>query len=189
MLYIRERLLRHLLLAFVSSAIVAYGVCVLRGYNEPAKYPTVGSDDKVTTSSTKATVPCDKECRRFQRLMAQWPPTKPKAAIVYLASRLQFLVHSIATVNKFFCREFDYPVVIFHEAWVFEIYDEKQNDNQRAARDAVLKAAAWNSSLIFFQQVEFKMPTFLPKPVPGDIPCHSKIGYRHMCRFQAKGRV
>ena len=176
-----RRGLLPLLLALVSSAIVVCVVCV---YNEHAtyvrRYPTVGSDDKVTTVSTKVTVPCDVECRRFQRLMAQWPSTKPKAAIVYLASRLNFLLHSITSVDEFFCREFNYPVVIFHEAWMFK----KQGD-----RNAVLRAAAWNSSLVFFQKVEFKIPTFLPKPVLRDIPCFSGIGYRHMCRFQAKGRI
>ena len=168
---------RRRLFAFVSGAIVTYAVCLLLYvHNEHAKYvmktPTVDTNEK-------GTVPCDIECQRFRRLMAQWPPTKPKAAIVYLAYRLRYLVPSITSVADFFCRKFDYPVVIFHEADML---------NTHAGRDAVLKAAAWNSTLVFFQKVEFKTPTFLTEPVPLNISCHSTIGYRHMCRFQAKGK-
>eukprot|EP01067_Filipodium_phascolosomae_P003731 Filipodium_phascolosomae@DN2664_c0_g1_i1.p1 len=38
---------------------------------------------------------------------------------------------------------------------------------------------------VFFQQVIFEIPAFL-KDVPEIIPCYKPIGYRHMCRFQAK---
>ena len=176
------RILRRVLLTFLSAVIVTYTVSVIYVHNESAKYmmkyPTVDDTGK-TTASTKVTGLCDIECQRFRRLMAQWPPTKPKAAIVYLAYRRQYLVRSILSVDDYFCRKFDYPVVIFHEADMF---------NSHADRDTVLKAAEWNSSLVFFQQVEFKMPTFLTEPVPLNITCRSKIGYRHMCRFQAKGK-
>ena len=124
-------------------------------------------------------VSCDSECRRFQRLMAEWPRDKPKAALVYLVHRIEYIVPSIQSVSDFFCRQFDYPIVIFHEAGPF---------SSPGTRNQVLSAAAWNSSRVFFQQVEFKLPTFLTKPVPAEIKCHSKIGYRHMCRFQAKGK-
>ena len=124
--------------------------------------------------TTLSTVPCDSECRRFQRLMAAWPRDKPKAALVYLVHRVQYLVPSIQSVSKFFCRQFDYPIVIFHEAGPF---------SSPGTRNQVLGAAAWNSSRVFFQQVEFKLPTFLTKPVLDKINCIGTIGYRHMCRF------
>ena len=121
---------------------------------------------------------CDGECHRFQRLLAQWPNEKPKAAIVYLlyAPNLKRALYGIRTVDTFFCRKFDYPIIVFHEA-----------DLNATHREQVRKAAAWNKERVFFQQVEFKLPTFLKKPVPLKIPCYKPIGYRHMCRFHAKG--
>ena len=132
--------------------------------------------------TTLSTVPCDSECRRFQRLMAQWPRDKPKAALVYLVHRFGYLETSIRSVGNYFCHKFDYPIIIFHEADFFNVAD--------MTKDVLLEAAVMNSSRVFFQLIEFKTPKFLPKPVPGqmEIPCFSSIGYRHMCRFQAKGK-
>jgi len=133
--------------------------------------------------TTLSTVPCDSECRRFQRLMAQWPREKPKAALVYLVYRFYFLIPSIKSVGNYFCHEFDYPIIIFHEA---DFFNHMSSDT----KDALLDAAVMNSSRVFFQVIEFKIPKFLPKPIPGrmEIPCISSVGYRHMCRFQAKGK-
>ena len=213
-----RRKLLCLLLAFISSAVVTYvymirydtmtmsmtvpmsmstkhAVGVFNDYENVKSHPNVRISEDVRTASVtvttasarttesaatiEATVPCDNECQRFQRLMAQWPHDKPKAAFVYLAHRIDYLVLSIKSVNDFFCHKFDYPVVIFHEAGMF---------SSPQTKNKVLNAAAWNSSRIFFQQVKFKVPKFLSKPVLPKITCVSTIGYRHMCRFQAKGK-
>ena len=136
-----------------------------------------------TNGNEPPPVPCDSECRRFQRLMAQWPREKPKAALVYLVYRFYFLIPSIKSVGNYFCHEFDYPIIIFHEA---DFFNHMSSDT----KDALLDAAVMNSSRVFFQVIEFKIPKFLPKPIPGrmEIPCISSVGYRHMCRFQAKGK-
>ena len=41
-------------------------------------------------------------------------------------------------------------------------------------------------SNIFFQPVQFEVPEFVRRPVP-DVVCGKSVGYRHMCRFQARG--
>ena len=147
-----------------------------RRSTQPSKLTLVTA---ASTISGPPPVPCDSECRRFQRLMAGWPRDKPKAALVYLVHRIEYLVPSIKSVSDFFCRKFDYPIVIFHEAGPF---------SSPGTRSRVLIAAAWNSSHVFFQQVEFKLPTFLTKPVLAKNNCPGTTGYRHMCRFQAKGK-
>ena len=40
---------------------------------------------------------------------------------------------------------------------------------------------------LYFQEVDFHLPPFLTDPIPTALPCaYHDIGYRHMCRFQAK---
>ena len=158
----------------ILSAVVVTFVYV-GGINQS---DSTGEGGRRTTHRTGD--PCDGECHRFRRLLAQWPNEKPKAAIVYLlhAPRLKVAIQGISTVDKFFGRQFDYPIIVFHEAGL-----------NATRRDQVRKAVTWNKERVFFQKVEFKVPTFLKKPVPLQLPapCQKPIGYRHMCRFHAKG--
>ena len=40
---------------------------------------------------------------------------------------------------------------------------------------------------IYFHEVQLNiLPPYIPQPIPLDIPCASSLGYRNMCRFQAK---
>ena len=82
------------------------------------------------------------------------------------------LQRALRSVDTYFNDKFRYPIIIFHEANLIPFIPEIRR---------------YISSDLFFQEIIFKVPDFLPGPVPKDIPCLSHIGYRHMCRFHAKG--
>ena len=139
---------------------------------------TVASKDRLFPANqegqTDAPAPgCTGDCLLLQKLWATWPPDKPKAVIYYLiqARRLQQMKKSLESLDEYFNKHFQYPVVIFHEEDLIPFKEHLRN---------------FTSSDIYFQQVNFSIPSFLTEPVIFDIPCISAIGYRHMCRFNAK---
>ena len=195
----RRRLVRVtccFVVALFFGAIISYASTGLKlhgrdvGLTTSAGGLAKSNENYPAIVTTLSTVPCDSECRRFRRLMALWPRDKPKAALVYLVYRFDYMESSIRSVGNYFCRKFDYPIIIFHEADLFKPKDEMPSMSKAKAKDVLLKAAEMNSSRVFFQLIEFKIPQFLTKPVPGamEIPCFSAVGYRNMCRFQAKGK-
>ena len=116
---------------------------------------------------------CSNDCLRLKELWKTWPTDKPKAVIYYLiqAKRLYQMKQSLESVDAYFNTNFRYPIVIFHETDLIPLKETLRN---------------YTTSDLYFQQVNFSIPSFLTKPVVFDIPCISAIGYRHMCRFNAK---
>ncbi len=116
---------------------------------------------------------CDIECNKFQKYVQNSMQGKPKGAIYYLTrqSRLGDLRRSLKSVDLNFNFKYAYPVIIFHEADLLS---------------SVPTIKSWTNSSLFFQEIAFKIPTFLSEPVIENIPCLSPIGYRHMCRFNSK---
>lgn len=123
------------------------------------------------------TVPCspsNRDCQRFRALLRSWPPHKPKAAFYILTQpgRLKLLKNALESIDKNFNSKFSYPVIIFHESDLISFIPSIRN---------------LTTSDLFFQEISFYLPDFIDKPVKFGIPCLSHIGYRHMCRFHAKG--
>ena len=77
----------------------------------------VSLSGKISMSSTLSSLPCDKECLRFKRLLEAWPADKPKAAVVLLLQPSS--VNKFAQSSHLFCANFNdaynYPVIVFHE--------------------------------------------------------------------------
>ncbi len=116
---------------------------------------------------------CDSECKKFQKYVQYSMQGKPKGAIYYLTrqSRIGYLRQSLESVEHHFNFKYGYPVIIFHESDL---------------RPSVSTIRTWTNSSLFFQEIVFKIPSFLSEPVIENIPCLSTIGYRHMCRFNSK---
>ena len=98
-----------------------------------------------------------------------------KAAIYYLvkATKVLSVRNSVQHLNKFFTRNFPYPIIIFHESdWT-----STHTDIVKGGTDGDL----------YFQQVDFEIPSFLHGPIQPKFPPGFSIGYRHMCRFHSKG--
>ena len=123
-------------------------------------------------------LPCENDCAKLQSILKHWPEssTKPKAAIYFLVQvdRVASIAHSLQHLNKYFTRNFPCPIILFHES----------NWNKTHA-DIVRQST--NDSL-FFQEVHLETPSFLKNTAPSVPPCavNPEIGYRHMCRFNAK---
>ena len=113
---------------------------------------------------------CDMECWRFRKQLQSWPSGKPKAVIYYLSHVPHFLKNSLRFMDLNFNRQFQYPIVVFHER-DFRVHF---TDIMEIVPD------------VYFQEITFNLPNFLREPVSENIPCISPISYRHMCRFQAK---
>ena len=134
-------------------------------------------EDRIHNMVTVSKDPCRKEnceCQRLRRLLHDWPSDKPKAVIYYLTrtAKLESLNLSLKSLDKQFNDKFRYPIIIFHE-------DELVPN--------IPNIRMYTNSAIFFQQVKFSIPSFLPRPVPLVVPYSRKgFGYRHMCRFHAK---
>ena len=113
---------------------------------------------------------------RLGSLMKRWPREKPKATIYVLIQgdyyRMSLLKRFLRSLDTNFNNEFQYPLILFHESDVTE--------------EIKVTIRNWTKSDVYFQNVSFSIPTFLTKPIVENIPCYSKIGYRHMCRFQLK---
>ncbi len=135
--------------------------------------PTPGSKQSQNVLESDP-VHCGEDCHKLEELFRTWPQHKPRAVIYYLTrvSRLGELQRSLVSVERNFNRTYQYPIVIFHEA-------ELNAEYRKVIR-------TWTNCTLFFQQVELRVPDFLPRPVPVSIPCRSTLSYRHMCRFQAK---
>jgi alpha 1,2-mannosyltransferase len=119
---------------------------------------------------------CDEECTRFRVFLLQRRNNKPKAAFYYLAQaeRLSMLSASLLSVDRYFLKNFDYPVIIFHEG------------NFGSSLQKLLRTQTLGYRL-FFQEVTFTIPHFInASDVSFNISCVSYVSYRHMCRFQAK---
>ena len=113
------------------------------------------------------------ECLSLRQLLSSWPKDKPRAVIYLLtqAKRLNILYETLRQLDKHFNAAYRYPIVIFHE--------NDFHKKRRSIRNTT-------NSAVFFQTVNFRIPTFLKKKIVFDIPCLSHVSYRHMCRFQAK---
>ena len=170
---LRRIIFRQLEMVNPDSGAESQGV-VQRGHLE---YSESEHDNRavpsVLTPRSEA-IPCDQECESFRDFWNSWPKDKPRAAFYYLTrtSRLNYFRKSIASVEKYFNGEFRYPIIVFHEE---EFTPQRSNVRQMT------------SAPVFFQKVEFRLPDFLDKPVLENIPCLSRISYRHMCRFHSKG--
>lgn len=117
---------------------------------------------------------CDQECKKLTHLINNnWPANKPRAAIYVLTQsiRLRSLQIWLKSVYKYFNKIYHYPVIIFHEADLISF---------------IPKIRGFSQNSLYFQLVNLSLPSFLTKAVKRNIPCVSTIGYRHMCRFQAK---
>ncbi len=124
---------------------------------------------------------CDSECQRFKELFYHWPETKPRGVIYILtqSERMKKLKIFMNSLHKHFTSKYHYPLIIFHE------------NDMLDKRTDILKSGPWNSSLVFFQTVNF---SGLPKHVRlQDYISRRKrlcnrfaLGYRHMCYFHAK---
>jgi alpha 1,2-mannosyltransferase len=88
------------------------------------------------------------------------------SAIIYLSHNrtIEKLNKSLELLHLNFNKNFNYPIVIFHE----------NNFN--------FKKVCKNKNILFYR-VDFKIPSFIEKEkISVDLYGHS-IGYRHMCRF------
>ena len=124
-------------------------------------------------------VPCSAEQRRAIELykadISILNQVKQKAAIHYLIQatqeRIDKLIESLQSLDKHFNDRFSYPVILFHED---DLRDDMRQRLTRATR-----------SHLIFQNIS---DAFL-KSTGSDVPARmfgSGMGYRHMCRFQAK---
>jgi len=74
--------------------------------------------NSVSSSSKSPPLVCDKECRRFRRLLDAWPADKPKGAVVLLLeghSSIDTFARSSRLFNANFNDAYGYPVIVFHE--------------------------------------------------------------------------
>lgn len=118
---------------------------------------------------------CDSECFLLRSKLMQWPENKPKAFIYYLTrhARLGLLLDSLSGLDNYFNNKYQYPIIIFHEV------------EPTLLRDRLTIRSRTNST-VYFQTVNFTLPSFIPKNFT-QRHCPTKLGYRHMCRFHAKG--
>lgn len=118
---------------------------------------------------------CDSECLLLRSELTQWPENKPKAFIYYLTrhARLGQLLDSLSRLDNYFNNKYQYPIIIFHELEPTILPDR-------------LIIRSRSNSTIYFQTVNFTLPYFIPKNFTQQ-HCVSMLGYRHMCRFHAKG--
>ena len=123
-------------------------------------------------------VPCslgNADCLRLRKLLFHsWPVDKPRAAFYLLTQprRLHYIQMVLASIDTYFNKRFHYPIIVFHEADLIPVIPKIRN---------------LTTSDLYFQEIAFSVPDFLKQPIATDIPCSSPIGYRHMCRFHAKG--
>jgi len=119
---------------------------------------------------------CDQECLSFRNVLSNWPPDKPKAAVYYLAktSRLHLLNDSLASLQRNFLDQFDYPVIVFHETDARDLLHGTFRKEHADIR-------------LFFQEVQFNTPDHVNASLDKLLE-HKRypVGYRHMCRFHAK---
>ena len=117
------------------------------------------------------------ELSRFQDCLSKWPSGKPKAAVYFLLQanslRLCMAVQCILSLDRYFNKQYQYPVIVFHE-------DLPGFQMERLQKQS--------SSDLYFQQVSFAIPYHVNKSqVPTITMCSGHpIGYRHMCRFHSK---
>jgi len=123
---------------------------------------------------TRTEIPCDSDCQQFRQLLAAWPADKPKAVIYYLAqmSKLNVLLRSLEALKANFNGKFRYPVIIFSSTY-------NDEPTRTLIRDAV------NGS-VFFQTVEFKIPSHIRKEHVVENYLGMSLDYRHACRFASK---
>ena len=116
----------------------------------------------------------ESELERLSLYFKEWDENeRPKSAFYVLTSprRLTYLQKMLQSLDEYFNDKFKYPIIIFHEASL-------------SAKIPIIRK--FTNSTLFFQLVNFSILTFLKEPVKEDIPCLSRISYRHMCRFNAK---
>jgi hypothetical protein len=111
------------------------------------------------------------ERKRFENLLKTWPRDKPKAAIYILtdSKRVVLLQMALRSLDRYFNRKFDYPVIVFHDGGIAEFL----LDNLRRL----------TSSNLFLQRVEISPPRDLANIPEMDSCSGLPISYRNMCRF------
>lgn len=116
---------------------------------------------------------CVDDCRAFQRRLQRWPTDRPKAAIYFLVGShrgsLSNLVDALASVDQHFNDRFQYPVIIFHEADLYDVSNRSQ-------------VRAMTRSTVYFEEVRFELPAFVNRSAVPKVVCYRGVGYRHMCR-------
>ena len=128
-----------------------------------------------TAADTAANLTCDSECLRFRQHLADWPADKPKAAIILLIQRKSIPIfdRSVRLLDANFNDVYRYPIILFHE-------ENMQDASHRQQLQAMTNAS------LFFQLVRFDIPDFINRSAVPFRLCFKTVGYRHMCRFQAK---
>ena len=117
------------------------------------------------------------ELSRFRDRLLKWPSMKPKAAVYFLlqakSARFDLAVQCIFSLDKYFNKQYQYPVIVFHEGLPASHIKRLQKES---------------SSDLYFQQVSFAIPSHVNKSqVHAKTMCsRHPIGYRHMCRFHCK---
>ena len=123
--------------------------------------------------TTNSTLPPMDQYESFKIFLSLWPKNKPKAAIYFLITtkRLSKLQTALRSLDKYFNDRFHYPVIIFHEA---------------NARKHLIDITSWSKSYIVYQEISFKLPSFIPSNYKYKNCTIKSTGYRHMCRFHSK---
>ena len=159
------RLLRGLFLIILC-------ICVVEIYEEMFR---IWSNSLISQHSEVTSVIPSREFSTLEEKLNTFPSDKPRAAIYFLMQaseeRMKKLLKGLSALYDFYLKDFDYPIIIFHEE------DFGPHYRERVKRHI--------PSSIYFQQVEFHIPEFITGYVP-KIACARDVGYRHMCRFNAK---
>lgn len=96
------------------------------------------------------------------------------SAIIYLGNSkwkdIENLKNSLYSLDAYFNRKFEYPIIIFHEDYSEKLKQELQGI----------------SSCIQFTKVKLRIPDWIDKnEIPEYFGDRWNIGYRHMCRFHS----
>lgn len=79
-----------------------------------------------------------------------------------------------------------YPIIIFHESDLDDEDSRNQFRKAEVAGNSSVMTSSSSNSLLFFQTVRLELPSFINQSLVPKVMCFKGVGYRHMCRFQAK---
>lgn len=127
-------------------------------------FPVVNQDEQKN---------CTGDCVLLRERIKKWPRSKPLSAVYLLFNgrRHTWMARALESIYANFNKRFHYPVIIFYEEQDLEHLEEVRMHSENE---------------VYIQEVRFKPPSFLSQPIPEDIECESKVGYRFMCHFHAK---
>ena len=122
---------------------------------------------------TNYTLASEEQYGQFNEFLSLWPSDKPKAGIYFLIEdgRLTMLRKALISLDRCFNDRFHYPIIIFHEP---------------DARNHLRLITSWSKSYIVYQEITFKLPSFIPSSYRYENCTSHSRGYRHMCRFHSK---